>query len=106
MEAIYERITALRIVPVIAIEDVAAALPLADALAEGGLPIAEITFRTQAAANVIERIARGRPDILVGAGTILTADDIAAKRWNQIRDNCRNAVAVVDKLKSLATTAH
>lgn len=220
MERVYERIAALRIIPVIAIEDVAAALPLADALAEGGLPAAEITFRTDAAAAVIERIARERPEILVGAGTILTAgnlmravecgatfgvapgfnpaivgralelkfpfspgvmtptdiesalsrgvkflkffpagaaggvpmlksiaapylhtgvrfiptgginqanlseylalkavvavggtwiataDDIAAKRWNQIRDNCRNAVALVDKLKSVAAATH
>src|ERR1022692_1680237 len=76
MENIYERIAALRIVPVIAIEDVAAALPLADALAEGGLPVAEITFRTDAAAAVIERIARERPAVLVGAGTILTTDNL------------------------------
>src|ERR1035438_6213001 len=76
MENIYERIAALRIVPVIAIEDVAAALPLADALAEGGLPVAEITFRTDAAASVIERIARERPEVLVGAGTILTTDNL------------------------------
>jgi 2-dehydro-3-deoxyphosphogluconate aldolase/(4S)-4-hydroxy-2-oxoglutarate aldolase len=76
MENIYERIAALRIVPVIAIEDVAAALPLADALAEGGLPVAEITFRTDAAAAVIERIARERPEVLVGAGTILTTDNL------------------------------
>jgi len=53
MQDIYERIGTLRIVPVIAIEDLDAALPLADALAEGGLPAAEITFRTKAAAMVI-----------------------------------------------------
>ena len=220
MEKAYERIAALGVIPVIAIEDVAMALPLADALAEGGLPGAEITFRTEAAAAVIERISRERPDMLVGAGTILTtdnlmravecgasfgvapgfspaivaraldlkfpfspgvmtptdiesalsrgvkllkffpagaaggvamlksiaapylhtgvrfiptgginqanlsehfalkavvavggtwiatADDIAAKRWNQICDNCRNAVAVVNQLKSAAAAAH
>jgi len=76
MEKVYERIAALRIVPVIAIEDVASALPLADALAEGGLPVAEITFRTEAAAAVIEKIAAQRPEMLVGAGTILTAANL------------------------------
>lgn len=220
MENVYERIAALCVIPVIAIEDVAMALPLADALAEGGLPAAEITFRTEAAAAVIERITRERPEMLVGAGTILTTDnliravecgasfgvapglnaaivaralelkfpfspgvmtptdiesalswgvkflkffpagaaggvamlksiaapylhtgvrfiptggvnqanlseylalkavvavggtwiattdDIAAKRWNQIRDNCRNAVAVANQLKSTAAPVH
>lgn len=76
MQDIYERIGTLRIVPVIAIEDLDAALPLADALAEGGLPAAEITFRTKAAAMVIERIAKRRPEVLVGAGTVLTEENL------------------------------
>ena len=75
-EEIYSRMGGSRIVPVIAIEDPAAALPLADALLEGGLPIAEITFRTAAAAAVIETIARQRPDILLGAGTVLEMDHL------------------------------
>lgn len=75
-EEIYSRMGSLRIVPVIAIEDPAAALPLADALLEGNLPIAEITFRTEAAAAVIETIARQRPEILVGAGTVLKAEHL------------------------------
>ena len=66
MQDIYERIGTLWIVPVIAIEDLDAALPLADALAEGGLPAAEITFRTKAAAiggdrTLLEGI--GGPDL-------------------------------------------
>ena len=64
------------VVPVIAIDSVDAALPLADALIEGGLPVAEITFRTAAAAEVIARIAKERPGLLLGAGTILTADNL------------------------------
>ncbi len=78
MEAsrIYEKIGALGVVPVIAIEDAAAALPLADALLAGGLPVAEITFRTAAAAAVIEKISKERPEVLTGAGTVLSAGNL------------------------------
>lgn len=65
-----------RVVPVIAIEDANAALPLADALLEGGLPIAEITFRTAAAADVIDTMARMRPELFVGAGTLLSTQNV------------------------------
>ncbi len=75
-EEIYQIFEKLRIVPVIAIEDADAALPLADALFEGGLPVAEITFRTVAASAVISKIAKERPDMLIGAGTILTIDNL------------------------------
>ena len=70
-QAIFERIGGHRLVPVIAIDSVDAALPLADALLEGGLPLAEITFRTAAAAEVIALLTQKRPELLVGAGTIL-----------------------------------
>lgn len=60
-----------RIVPVIAIDSVDHALPLADALIAGGLPIIEVTFRTAAAVEVIRLLARERPGLLVGAGTVL-----------------------------------
>lgn len=60
-----------RVVPVIAIESSAHALPLADALLAGGLPIIEVTFRTAAALDVIRVLARERPQLLVGAGTVL-----------------------------------
>jgi len=53
-------------------------LPLADALLAGGLPVAEITFRTAAAAAVIEELASKRPDLLVGAGTVLTDENLRA----------------------------
>jgi 2-dehydro-3-deoxyphosphogluconate aldolase / (4S)-4-hydroxy-2-oxoglutarate aldolase len=63
---------ALRVVPVIVIDSPRDAIPLATALADGGLPCAEITFRTPAAVEALTLIARERPDFLVGAGTVLT----------------------------------
>ena len=65
-----------RIIPVITIDSVQHALPLAAALLAGGLPIAEITFRTAAAAGVIQLLARERPQLLVGAGTVLTQENL------------------------------
>ena len=59
--------------PVVAIDDAADAAGLATALADGGLPIAEITFRTGAAAEAIAAIRAVRPNVLVGAGTVLDA---------------------------------
>ena len=64
------------IVPVVKIDDAAQALPLADALIAGGLPCAEITFRTDAAADAIRQIRENRPDMLVGAGTVLTLEQL------------------------------
>lgn len=71
---VFDRIAELRVVPVLAVDKLEHALPLADALLEGGLPIAEITFRTAAAAEVIRCLAQERPALLVGAGTITTPD--------------------------------
>lgn len=65
-----------RVVPVIALDDASAALPLMDALIAGGLPVAEITFRTSAAAEAIEIISKMRPEALVGAGTLLTHQNV------------------------------
>ena len=65
-----------RIIPVIAIESAKDAVPLADALLAGGLPVAEITFRTAAAAEVIAAMAKARPNLLVGAGTVLTVENL------------------------------
>ncbi|MGV3553315.1 bifunctional 4-hydroxy-2-oxoglutarate aldolase/2-dehydro-3-deoxy-phosphogluconate aldolase [Rhizobium sp.] len=64
-------IASLGVVPVIAIERAADAVPLADALLEGGLPVAEITFRTEAAADVLSAMRDARPELCIGAGTIL-----------------------------------
>jgi 2-dehydro-3-deoxyphosphogluconate aldolase/(4S)-4-hydroxy-2-oxoglutarate aldolase len=69
---------AVGVVPVVAVDRVAAAVPMAEALIAGGLPCAEITFRTDAAAAAIEAL-RGRfPDMLVGAGTVLTTAQVDA----------------------------
>ncbi len=62
------------IVPVIAIDDAKKAVPLARALTEGGLPAAEVTFRTEAAEEAIKLISKEVPEMLVGAGTVLTRD--------------------------------
>jgi len=75
---VYEKTAELGVVPVIAIDDADNALPLADALIEGGLPIVEFTFRTEAGQAAIKTIAAERPDCLVGAGTILTVDQVRA----------------------------
>ena len=64
--------------PVIAIDSVDQALPLADALIAGGLPIVEITFRTKAALEVIRLLASERPGLLVGAGTVLDPATVEA----------------------------
>jgi 2-dehydro-3-deoxyphosphogluconate aldolase/(4S)-4-hydroxy-2-oxoglutarate aldolase len=79
-EEIFSRIAQLGVVPVIAIENVDAAIPLADALIEGGLPVVEITFRTAAAAEVIRKIAKERPKLLVGAGTVLTSANLESAK--------------------------
>jgi 2-dehydro-3-deoxyphosphogluconate aldolase / (4S)-4-hydroxy-2-oxoglutarate aldolase len=66
------------VVPVVTVERLEMALPLADALMDGGLPIAEITFRTPAAADVIRRLTEERPELLVGAGTVLSVENLRA----------------------------
>ncbi len=79
-DSVFDTISRLRIVPVVAIDSAEAALPLADALLAGGLPVVEITFRTAAAAEAIEKISSKRPEILVGAGTVLTTENLEAAR--------------------------
>ena len=64
-----------RLVPVVVLDDAADADPLAAALVAGGLPIAEVTFRTPAARDSIRAMAE-RGDVLVGAGTVLTVDQV------------------------------
>lgn len=72
MTEAFDRIAAIGVVPVIAIDSVDHALPLADALLDAGLPTAEITFRTEAAAAVLARLRDARPELLIGAGTLLS----------------------------------
>jgi len=71
-DAILGRLRQLRIVPVIVINDADDAVPLAAALSEGGLSCAEVTFRTAAAGEALRRICGENPDMLAGAGTVLT----------------------------------
>lgn len=66
------------VIPVIVIDDANDAEPLAEALIQGGLNIIEVTFRTAAAADAIERIAKAFPEMIVGAGTVVTPEQ--AKR--------------------------
>lgn len=68
------RLRAIRIVPVITIDDPDDAVPLGRALADGGLACAEITFRTPRAEESLRRIAAEVPDLFVGAGTVLTPE--------------------------------
>jgi len=72
MHPMFEQLAAVRLVPVIVINDAKHAVPLAKALCDGGLPCAEVTFRTAAAADAIRAIADAVPDMLLGAGTVLT----------------------------------
>lgn len=65
-------------IPVLVIDDLDDAAPLAKALCEGGLRVLEVTLRTDVAQAAIAAIREGVPDAVVGAGTILTADDITA----------------------------
>ena len=69
-----EEIGKIGIIPVIAINDVEKAVPLAKALAAGGIPCAEVTFRTAQGEEAIRRITKEVPEVLVGAGTVLTTE--------------------------------
>lgn len=71
---IIEELSKIGIVPVIALDDVKDAVPLAKALIDGGLACAEITFRTDAAEESIKRITSQYPEMIVGAGTVLTTE--------------------------------
>lgn len=73
-----EKFQKIGVVPVVVLEDVKDAVPLAEALVEGGLPCAEVTFRTEAAEESIRLMAEQFPDMLVGAGTVLTKEQVDA----------------------------
>lgn len=76
MNQILEEFTNIGIIPVIALHHVEDAKPLAKALNDGGLPCAEVTFRTDAAEEAIRIMAREFPDMLIGAGTVLTTGQV------------------------------
>lgn len=76
MKTAGEMIAELGVVPVVVLDDVKDAKPLAKALMEGGLPCAEVTFRTQAAEESIKIMASEYPEMFVGAGTVLTTEQV------------------------------
>ncbi len=78
MENLIKKITDTGVIPVVKIDNVEDALPLAEALKNGGLPCAEITFRTDAAEESIRRISKAYPDFFIGAGTVLTTEQADA----------------------------
>ena len=78
MMTIEERFEDFGVVPVVVLDEVKDALPLAKALTEGGLPCAEVTFRTEAAEESIKVMAEAYPDMVVGAGTVLTIEQVDA----------------------------
>lgn len=77
---VLDRIHAARLLPVVVVDAASEAVPLAKALVAGGLPVAEVTFRTDAAAEAIRRIVAEVPEALVGAGTVLTVDQVRAAK--------------------------
>jgi Entner-Doudoroff aldolase len=76
--ALLPQLEAYKLVPVIKLDSPDDALPLAEALITGGLPVAEITFRTDAARESIRKIRSAYPDMLTGAGTVLSLEQAKA----------------------------
>ena len=76
MKEIFKQFKEIGIIPVVVMEDAQYAEKLADVLCDNGLPCAEVTFRTAAAAEVISRMVKHRPELLVGAGTVLTTQEV------------------------------
>lgn len=76
MEKMQEQLKKFGVVPVVVLNDAKDALPLAKALVEGGLPCAEVTFRTEAAEESIRQMAAEYPRMLVGAGTVLATEQV------------------------------
>jgi 2-dehydro-3-deoxyphosphogluconate aldolase/(4S)-4-hydroxy-2-oxoglutarate aldolase len=73
---IYEKIKKLRIIPVAVIENSDHAIPLGKALIEAGLPVLEVTFRTQAAGESIGKASKALPSLFIGAGTVLKVEQV------------------------------
>ena len=73
---VLEQFSKVGIIPVVVLNDTKDALPLGNALMKGGLPAAEVTFRTDAAEESIKIMSENFPDMLVGAGTVLTIDQV------------------------------
>jgi 2-dehydro-3-deoxyphosphogluconate aldolase/(4S)-4-hydroxy-2-oxoglutarate aldolase len=76
MTTLNEQLASLKVIPVIAINKVEDAIPLGKALVDNGMPCAEITFRTECAADAIAAMRKAYPDMLIGAGTVLTNEQV------------------------------
>ncbi len=76
MNEILEKISKIKIVPVVALDRAEDALPLGEALVKGGIPCAEVTFRTAAAEEAIRLMSKEFPDMLIGAGTVLKTEQV------------------------------
>lgn len=76
MNRVLDKIQEFGIVPVVVLEDAKDAKPLAKALCDGGLPCAEVTFRTKAAQECIQIMTKEYPDMLIGAGTVLNTEQV------------------------------
>ena len=76
MNELLQRVEEMGVVPVVVLNDAKDAAPLAKALCDGGLPCAEVTFRTEAAEESIRIMATQFPQMLIGAGTVLTIDQV------------------------------
>ena len=76
MNTIFEKFSKVGIIPVVVLEDAKDAEPLGKALVEGGLDCAEITFRTKAAEETIKIMTEKYPEMLIGAGTVLTKEQV------------------------------
>ena len=74
MDGFYREVERVGVVPVVVLDRVEDALPVADVLVKGGLPSAEVTFRTACAADAIHEMSEKCPDLLVGAGTVLNLE--------------------------------
>ena len=74
MTEMMNRLKKIGIIPVVVLNDAKDALPLGECLMKGGLPTAEVTFRTAAAEESIRQMAKAYPDMIVGAGTVLTCE--------------------------------
>ncbi|MBR6004347.1 MAG: keto-hydroxyglutarate-aldolase/keto-deoxy-phosphogluconate aldolase, partial [Lachnospiraceae bacterium] len=76
MNEVLKKISDIGIVPVVVLDEAKDAKPLAEALIKGGLPCAEVTFRTDAAEESIRIMAKEFPNMFVGAGTVLTEEQV------------------------------
>lgn len=75
-QALIDQLSSYKVIPVIQINTVEQAVPLAKTLVENGLPVAEVTFRTEAAAEAIRQMREAYPEMCIGAGTVLTTEQV------------------------------